>query len=311
MGDAPVTPRYEDAPGTTFTVEEAMPQAPATSAPIATMLHLVERQRVDAAGAGLYRTIHRNSLTEVLRDLKERQIGAVVVSAARCDAAERGRMAAVVREFPRVPAVAILSDVEPTSASAVLALGNCGVKTLVDVRSPRGWHQLRTLLGAEVTTDIDRAMLALLRTDLEGVADDCWSFFEAIFSSDARTATVRQLSARLGVLPSTLTSRFFRARLPAPKRYLAFARLIRAARLFENPGLSVADVANHLDYSSPQSFGRHVRTLLRTTAGEFRRSYDGERMVDRFRNELVLPNQDRLRRLRPLSTRLGRRRAEA
>jgi AraC-like DNA-binding protein len=102
-------------------------------------------------------------------------------------------------------------------------------------------------------------------------------------------------------------SRFFRARVPAPKRYLAFARLIRAARLFENPGLSISDVANHLDYSSPQSFGRHVRTVLRITAGEFRCTYDGERMLDRFRRELIQPNVERLRVLHPLVVRPGMR----
>ena len=54
--------------------------------------------------------------------------------------------------------------------------------------------------------------------------------------------------------------------IPTPTRYLAYVRLIRAARLFENPGLSVADVANHLDYSSPQSFGRHVKSVLAINA---------------------------------------------
>ena len=120
-------------------------------------------------------------------------------------------------------------------------------------------------------------------------------------------STVRQLAHRLNVLPSTLMSRFFRARVPAPKRYLAFARLIRAARLFENPGLSISDVANHLDYSSPQSFGRHVRTLLHITAGEFRCTYDGERMLELFRRELVLPNIEPLCGLRPLAVRPGMR----
>jgi AraC-like DNA-binding protein len=97
-------------------------------------------------------------------------------------------------------------------------------------------------------------------------------------------------------------SRFFRAGLPAPKRYLAEARLIRAARLFENPGFSIANVANHLDYSSPQSFGRHVRTLLNVTAGEFRRRYDGESMLRHFRETLVLPHLAMLRKLRPLGS---------
>jgi AraC-like DNA-binding protein len=149
--------------------------------------------------------------------------------------------------------------------------------------------------------------MAVLRNDLRGVPDDCWRFFEALFSPEFRVATVGQLANRLNVLPSTLMSRFFRAQVPAPKRYLAFARLIRAARLFENPGLSISDVANHLNYSSPQSFGRHVRTLLSITAGEFRCTYDGERMLDRFRRELIIPNLDMLRTLRPLAVRPGMR----
>jgi AraC-like DNA-binding protein len=243
----------------------------------------------------------------VIRDLKERRISAVIVSVGRCVREEPAQMAAVVRAFPRIPTLALLSSAGDTTAEAVLALGNCGIRTLIDVREPEGWSRLRALLGREATKDIDRLVIAALREDLRSVPDDCWRFFEALFSPEFRVATVRQLARRLNVLPSTLMSRFFRARVPAPKRYLAFARLIRAARLFENPGLSISDVANHLDYSSPQSFGRHVRTLLRITAGEFRCTYDGERMLGRFRSELVLPNVDLLRELRPLAVRPGTR----
>lgn len=274
-------------------------------APVATILEPAERTRVDAIGAGLYRALHRNSVNEVMRDLKERRISAVLVSVARCVKEEPLHVAAVLREFPRVPTVALLSGGLDATAEAVLTLGNCGVRTLVDVRRPAGWNRLRAVLGLEATNDVTRSVAATLRQDLVGVPEDCWRFFEALFDPDCHVANVRQLSRRLNVLPSTLMSRFFRARLPAPKRYLAFARLIRAARLFENPGLSVADVANHLDYSSPQSFGRHVRTLMRMTAGQFRRSYDGDGMLRRFRDELVLPNLTRLRQLHPLTVRPG------
>jgi AraC-like DNA-binding protein len=274
-------------------------------APVSTMIEPVERQRVDAAGAGLYRTIHRDSISQVLRDLKERRISAIIVSVGRCVREEPAQMAAVVRAFPRVPTVALLSSAGDTTAEAVLAIGNCGIRTLIDVREPDGWGRLRALLGREATKDVDRIALAALREDLRGVPDDCWKFFEALFSPEYRVSTVRQLARRLNVLPSTLMSRFFRARIPAPKRYLAFARLVRAARLFENPGLSISDVANHLDYSSPQSFGRHVRTLLDITAGEFRCTYDGERMLERFRRDLVQPNLGLLRDLRPLAIRPG------
>jgi AraC-like DNA-binding protein len=276
-------------------------------APVSTMIEPVERQRVDAAGVGLYRTIHRNNIGEVLRDLKERRISAVIVSVGRCVREEPAQMAAVVRAFPRIPTLALLSSAGDSNAEAVLALGNCGIRTLIDVREPEGWSRLRALLGREATKDIDRMVIAALREDLRGVPEDCWRFFEALFSPDYRVSTVRELAQRLSVLPSTLMSRFFRARVPAPKKYLSFARLIRAARLFENPGLSISDVANHLDYSSPQSFGRHVRTLLNITAGEFRCTYDAERMLERFRRELVFPNIELLRVLRPLAVRPGMR----
>lgn len=286
----------------------------ATPAPVTTMLTPAERLRVDAAGAGLYRTLHRDSLDDVLRDLRERRAAAVLVSVARCvspvAALDTTRVAMVVREFPRVPAVALLSTPEgvvaagPTGqaalASAMFSLGRCGVERLVDVRQPGGWHELRALLGREGDS-FERYALETLVRDLAGAPPDCHRFFQLLFQTAPGLATVRILARQLGVVPSTLMSRFFRAQLPAPKRYLAMARLVRAARLFENPGLSVAAVANALEYSSPQSFGRHVRTMLRLTAVQFRERYDGEGMLRRFREDLVLPFLPALRAFAPLS----------
>jgi AraC-like DNA-binding protein len=249
----------------------------------------------------LYRAIHRDTVEDVIRDLKERRAGAVLVSVARCyDLQAASRMAAVVREFPRIPAVALLTQFESDSARAVLALGRCGVDQIVDVRQPTGWRELRVALMADRGDDIRRLALSQLSTDLAGAPEDCWHFFESLFGSDASISTVRTLARQLSVLPSTLMSRFFRAGLPAPKRYLAFARLVRAARLFENPGFSIANVANHLDYSSPQSFGRHVRTLMGMTALDFRRRYDGEGMLHYFRECLVVPYTTVLHQFRPL-----------
>jgi AraC-like DNA-binding protein len=280
------------------------PRPPASRVPlaaIATVLTPAERLRVDAAGEGLYRAIHRDTIEDVIRDLKERRAGAVLVSVARCcESQATSRLAAVVREFPRVPAVALLTQFESESARAVLALGRCGVSQIVDVRQPTGWRELRTALMADRGDEIRRFALGQLAVDLAGAPEDCWRFFESLFDGGTGISTVRALARQLTVLPSTLMSRFFRAGLPAPKRYLALARLVRAARLFENPGLSIANVANHLDYSSPQSFGRHVRTLMGMTALEFRRRYDGEGMLHYFREQLVLPHLTVLRRFRPL-----------
>ena len=267
---------------------------------VATVLTPLERLRVDAAGEGLYRSIHRDTLDDVIRDVREARAAAVVVSVNYCDRASTERVATMVREFPRVPTLALLSELGPRTPQTLLSLGTSGVRRLIDVRDASGWRHLRSALSDECGDPLRRLALGKLGEDLDGASRDCWRFFEALFLCAPSITSVRRLANSLGVLPSTLMSRFFRARLPAPKRYLAMARLVRAASLFENRGFSVANVANHLEYSSPQSFGRHVRTILRVTAMEFREIYDGEGMLDRFRQELVLPHVDRLRRLSPL-----------
>lgn len=274
------------------------PRAPLA---IATMLTASERTRVDAAGEGSYHALHRDTIAELVQDLKTNRVSAVVVSVARCDQRARAGVAALVREFPRVPTVALLTQLDRSTPHAMLSLGSTGLRQLVDVRDADGWRELRHYLASARGEEIQRQAISRLAIDLSAVPHDCWRFFEALFLVPPRISTVRMLAQRLDVLPSTLMSRFFRARLPAPKQYLAAARLVRAARLFENPGFSVANVANHLDYSSPQSFGRHVRTIMHVTAVEFREQYDGEGMLEHFRQTLVLPHLDRLRQLRPLS----------
>jgi AraC-like DNA-binding protein len=275
-------------------------KATADLPPIATLLTPAERPRVDAAGEGCYRTLHRESVDDLMHDLKSRSVQAVLVSV-NCAGAHATRVASLVREFPRIPAVALLSELELKTPHAVLALGHSGIRRLVDVRQPSGWRELRGALMADSGGHAQRSALGQLSIDLAGAPDDCWRFFETIFTCSSRVGNVRTLARLLGVLPSTMMSRFFRAGLPAPKQYLAMARLVRAARLFENSGFSVANVANHLDYSSPQSFGRHVRTMLHMTAGDFRHRYDGTSMFRRFREELVLPYVVALRTLRPLT----------
>jgi len=267
--------------------------------PVSTILTPIERSHVDAAAQGLCEPLHRESLDEVLSDLREQKADLVLISVARYGTQSSGRVAAMVREFPRVPAVALLTETQNSTPHATLALGQMGIRTLVDARIPAGWQILRNLLAAKGSNDLQRSALAQIGQDIPGVSKDCWRFFELLFDTSPRISSVRQLARHLNILPSTLMSRFFRAKLPAPKRYLSLARLIRAARLFENPGLSVARVANHLDYSSPQSFGRHVRTVMRMSPVKFRATYDGQGMLQLFRRELILPYIDVLSNFRP------------
>jgi len=270
------------------------------------MLTLEERRRLDATGVGLFRMTHRASVEEVLQDLRQLRARAVVVSTAFCQYAEDlTRVARVVREFPQVPTVALISSLNQGTARAVLTLGQCGIRTLVDVREPSGWRELRDLLLNEHSSDLRQLAVAHICSDLMAAPVGTRRFFEVLFAVAPRTGTIRELAHGLQVLPSTLMSRFFRAQLPPPKRLLAYARLSFAARMFENPGLSIASVALHLDYSSAQSFGRHVRTTLGLTGKHFRERYDGRGMVQRFRDDLVARHRERWLVFDPLASGRG------
>ena len=267
---------------------EAQPDEAARDA-VATFLLPLERGRVDAAGEGCYTALHRESLDELLGDLRAQRVSAVVVSVSRYQSQHAPQMARLVREFPRVPAVALITANEPQTTQSVLALGQQGIRSLVDARDPRGWRDLRQIVASDRSDAIERIAIARLRSDIDPAPADVVRFFESLFQAKTRVCTVRHLARNMGVVPSTFMSRFFRAGLPAPKRYLAAARLVRAARLFENPGLSIAHVSNHLEYSSPQSFSRHIGTTLHMSAVEFRRRFDGLGMLDHMRDELVVP----------------------
>lgn len=273
---------------------------PAALPHVITVLTPAERIRVEAAGEGLFRSTHRDTVDDAMRDVRASRADAVVLSVSYCERSSTDPVAMMVREFPRVPTVALLSDVGPRTPQTILSLGTSGIRKLIDVRDAGGWRSLRANITHECGNPVQRFALQRLADDLHDASADCWEFFQAIFLCPSYVSSVRKLAEGLEVLPSTLMSRFFRAKLPAPKRYLAMARLVRAAHLFENRGFSVANIANHLDYSSPQSFGRHVRALLGVSALEFRELYDGEGMFERFRNDLVLPYLPKLKRLTPL-----------
>ena len=272
-----------------------------TAATVAAVLEPAERSRVEAAGQGCFRILHGGSLEEAIRQVRRAPVDAVLLSVHRCGEADLPRVAQFVREFPHVPAVALLSRSDQATHDRVLRLGASGVHEVVDVSVPSGWYRLRALMR-EPNTPVVARVMAGLDPDLREVPPDCRFFFEVVVRRAPDVHTVQVLARVLGVVPSSLMSRFYRSRLPSPKTYLAFARLLHAAYLFRCGGLSIADVANRLDYSSPQSFGRHLRTFLGVTAGEFRRRLPFEAAVDRFRLRLLTPHRDRLLAFHPFGT---------
>lgn len=271
---------------------------------VATVLLPRERERVEAAGHGCFTAVHGETLDDAIHHARRRALDAVVLSVHRCDESDMPRVARFVSEFPHVPAVALISTSDARVSERVLRLGATGVRAVVDVSSPSGWQLLRDLLR-EPSSPIAARVMAALDGDLAGVPPDCRLFFELLVRRAPALATVGLLADELKVVPSSLMSRFHRAALPSPKTYLAHIRLVHAAWLLANRGLSITDVAHRLEYSSPQSFGRHLRALLGITAGEFRRRYPFDTSLHRFRTAFVVPFRERLLAFHPLGTSPG------
>lgn len=273
----------------------------AVPVPVTTILTPSERSAVDAAGEGLYRAMHRSSLDEVRRDLREQTATAVLLSLACCTPRDAIRMAAILREHPRVPMMGLVTNADRVHPQSLLSLGRSGMRIVIDARESGGWHLLReTVATADRSSFSIDSAVSDLRLRLMAAGTDCLELLELFFTAKPALHSVRKVAALVDLHPGTLMSRFQRAGLPALKRYLDMANLVRAAHRLQDSRRSIADVAVSLDYSSPQSFGRHVNLVLGLTASVFRASYDCEGMYRRFCDELITPFLAELIAFRPL-----------
>ena len=273
-------------------------------ATVATVLLPAERSRLEAAGQGDFVALHGESIDDATLAVRRCRVDAMFFSVHRCTEADLPRVARFVREFPNVPAVALISRVDAHASDRVLRLGASGVRTVVDLSVSGGWQRLRDLLREPASPAV-ATIMAALDADLHGAPPDCRLFFELVIRRAPDTGTVLALAHALRVVPSTLMARFYRAGLPSPKAYLQHARLLHAAWLFKSEGFSIADVTHRLDYSSPQSFSRHLHALLGLTAGEFRRRLPFPRALQRYQQTFVTPYRDRLLAFHPLGTMPG------
>jgi len=272
---------------------------------VCTLLPPSERPRFEAVGDGCFVSVHADSCREVLSAARRRRVDAIVLSVHRCVGEDLPAVARLVREFPAIPAVALVSRHDHHATETLLRLGASGVRAAVDCTEASGWHRLRELVGHPTSPVAARILYRLLPALGDDVPEDTRLFFEALTRLAPVIRTVRALARHLRIRPSTLMSRFLRAALPSPKTYLAGMRLVHAAHLFHNPGLSVADVAYRLDFSSPQSFSRHLKALLGVTAGEYRGRFPFEVALARYVDLLVTPYRETFRAFRPMNVGVG------
>ncbi len=255
---------------------------------VAAVVTSTERPGLDAAGIGYFAIVHRSSLPAATQAVREQPVDAVVFSVHECGGQAVEDIDNLVRRFPDVPTVALVTRADPATPDTLLRLGATGVRHVIDVTGPNGWRRLRHLLAEPAS----RPAARILARILDGIPDappDARMFLELMVRLAPSTSVARQLAVHARMRPSTMVSRFARAGLPSPKTYMAALRLVYAAQFFENQGLSITDVAYRLECSSPQSFGRHLRAMLGITPGEFRRRFTFDLAIERFVELLVEP----------------------
>lgn len=268
---------------------------------VSTWLMLSERDSVDAAGFGTYTALHRESMVDVIADLRANRASAAIVSAARVANRSEPLISTVVRGFTGIPVLGLVLHVDDDLIEGARVLGELGVTRVVDGRRCSGWNQLRVYLDSSVIVDpARRAAILAIDTELGDATTGCKRFLLETFEPTA--ARANELAARLHLVPSTLMSRFQRAKLPSPKQYLRYARLVRAAFLGEAHGRSCSDIANLVNASSPQSFGRSVRHLMGMTPVQFRYTFKGDAMLRVYVREMITPHRNILRTFDPTMT---------
>jgi AraC-like DNA-binding protein len=273
---------------------------PLATPTIAAVLEPFERSRVDAAGNGCFSLVHRESVRDALRVVRERPVDAVLVSLRRCAGEAPALLEQFSRSFPSVPTVALLTERAPGDSEALLRLGATGVRQVVDATDAAGWRRLREVLGAR-PTEPTQAIMQPIMSALGPIPNGSRRFWEELIRTAPETTTVRRLADALSITPSTFVSRFVRSGLPSPKDHLVAVRLCHAAKLFDEGDLTIGDVAYRMDYASPQSFGRHLRVVLGITPSEFRARFPFCTVLQRFLDQFVLPHRPTWRTFRPLA----------
>src|SRR2546430_3633367 len=146
---------------------------------VCTVLPAAARARIDAAGHGCFHTLHAESLREALHVARRRRVDAVVISVHRCHGGALPAVARFVREFPAIPAVALVSRHDRESTETLLRLGAHGVRAAVDCTEPEGWRRLRELLG-HPASPVAACILARVLPELDEVPEDARLFFDVL-----------------------------------------------------------------------------------------------------------------------------------
>ena len=189
---------------------------------------------------------------------------------------------AIRERFPSVPIVAYV-HLGPDTSRDILALARAGVNDLI----LRGVDDVGVALRSAITTAQDhcaaRDVLGALGTL---VPQNLVPFLTYCLEHGRRAISVPEAAAALWVHRKTLVDRLAAAGFPTPSAMIAWCRLILAARLLEDPGRSVEQVALLLDFPSGAALRNMLKRYTGLAPGEIRENGGMRCVLHVLRHEL-------------------------
>src|SRR5688572_5404927 len=185
--------------------------------------------------------------------------------------------------FPSVPIVMYL-PMSAVISGAVMDYAKAGVSQLVF----QGVDDLKASLRSAVDAALDQVSASALSEELESlVPATIVPFLRYCLEHARRDFTVEDVAAAMGVHRNTLVDRLKAARLPSPRAMIGWCRLLVAARLLDDPGRTVEQVALKLDFPSGAALRNMFKryTGLKTT--EVRENGGVRCMLHAFKRELA------------------------
>lgn len=157
-----------------------------------------------------------------------------------------GELTQIVRGFPSL-AVILYGDFSGRPAQDIAELAELRPADIITMELDDQPQRLQ----ASIRCAVQRNVLAEALLDLESrLGSNAYELVTQVLRrTDARLHTP-ELAAMLGLGRRTLERRLQRAGLPAPARLMMWCRLMHAARLLEDPGRTVENVAFALGFGS-------------------------------------------------------------
>jgi AraC-like DNA-binding protein len=222
--------------------------------------------------------------SELLSLVENNLAGVVVVDTRDREGSSTLNTVRHIREaYPSVPIVLYFA-VSPDTSRDLLAFVRAGVNNLVlrDVDDLR--HSLRTAMSTAADHCSARTIIEETGPLLPPIVMPMLRF---CLENGRRSLSVEEVADALNVHRKTLVARLRGAHLPTPSALISWCRLLIAARLLEDPGRSVEQIALLLDFPSGTSMRNMMKRYTGLRPGEIRENGGVRCVLHAFKRTLT------------------------